>query len=92
MLELQQATHIGGDETAGYKVILDKEFTVKELIDEILLQNTWGTIYLDNGYKCEYKGKELLSTLSENDLSKKVIRVGASGGWGAMDYFIKESE
>lgn len=36
MIKFQQTARTGGDETAPYDVILDREYTVRELIDYIL--------------------------------------------------------
>ena len=93
MLKFIKVTPTGGDETAGYDVILDKDYTVQTLIDEILLnKNEWGKISIDGYDSCEYKKGELLSQLGNNTLTKSVDKVTASGGWSRMDYFVTISK
>ena len=92
MFKLNRITPIGGDETAGYDVILDREYTVKELLDTVVnIKGEWGYFSVKNGSSCEYKWGELLSSLKEDDLNKKVLKVGASGGWSRMDYYVTVS-
>jgi len=89
MFKLNRVTQIGSDETAGYDVILDKEYTVKELLDTVVsIKSEWGYFVVKNGSGCEYKWGELLSNLKEKDLNKKVVKVSASGGWSRMDYYV----
>jgi len=89
MFKLNRVTPIAGDETAGYDVILDKEYSVKELLETVVnIKGEWGYFSVINGSRCEYKWGELLSSLKEDDLNKKVLKVGASGGWSRMDYYV----
>lgn len=99
MFKLIQTGREGGDCTAPYDVELDKEYTVREFITEVLINrpNEWGDIYYCEGVKirlvddphCEYRYGILLTTLPEEILDKKVIYVTAHGGWSSMDYFIR---
>ncbi len=89
MFKLNRVTQIGGDETAGYEVILDKEYNVKELLDTVVgIKNEWGYFSIKNGSSCEYKWGQLLSNLNEQDFDKKVLKVSSSGGWSRMDYYV----
>jgi len=89
MFKLNRVTRIFGDETAGYEVILDKKYTVKELLDTVLgIKSEWGSFSIKNGNCCEYEGGKLLSNLSEEDLNKEVVKVDASGGWSMMNYYV----
>jgi hypothetical protein len=73
-----------------FQVILDKEYTVKELLDIVLtIKDEWGTFSITGFSYCEYKYGKLLTNLDEEDLNKKVINVSASGGLSRMDYYIK---
>ena len=90
MIELKQVTQVGGDETAGYKVILSKEYTVKSFIEAVIAKNReWGEFQLMNGIIIEYDRNGLKSKISDQDSNKIVLEVFAGGGWGRMDYFIK---
>lgn len=88
---------IGGpyeDATSLYEVTLTKNYTVSELIDEILTKKEWGYI----GIYCkgeifgkpvgEYRQDKMIHKLPENIMNKKVINVKASGGWSRMDYML----
>lgn len=87
-----------GDCTASYDVLLDKEYTVQELIDEILTQkDEWGIIGIGNEwthfaqnceYCCKYDHGKLLSFLPARLLDKPINKVEADGGWSLMNYCI----
>lgn len=89
-----------GDCTAPYKVILDREYTVKEFISEVLLiKGEWGYIGIkskDNPWlgdpHCEYRYGKLLVNLPDDAMEKKVVSVKADGGWSRMDYLITVEE
>lgn len=90
MIKLRQDTPTGGDCTAGYEVVFDKEYTVKEFIDYILTRNEWGCIRIKYSRKdCEYKRNELLGSLPQEYLDKKIKSARACGGWSNMDYSIE---
>lgn len=42
MIKYRRTDKIGGDETAPYDVIFDREYTVREFIEYILTRNEWG--------------------------------------------------
>ena len=89
MLKFKRITEIRSDETAGYQVFLNKNYTVQELLNEINDGENWGCLQVINGSSCEYRHGELLSNLSDFDLDKKVKKVIASGGWSNMNYYVE---
>lgn len=90
MFKLNRFTSIGGDETAGYDVILDKEYSVSDFIKTVVdIKSEWGYISIKNNGCCEYKWGVLLSNLDIKLLDKKIKKVSASGGWSRMDYNIE---
>lgn len=93
MIKFNKVTRTFGDETAGYEVVLDKEYTVLELFNEIVSRNRdWGKIRIKNGSCAEYKWGKIISYLDNNDLNKKVLKVTSHGGWSMMDYLIYTAE
>lgn len=90
MFKLNRVTCIGGDETAGYDVILDKEYSVSDFIKTVVgIKSEWGYISVKNNGRCEYKWGDFLSNLDIKLLDKKIKKVSASGGWSRMDYEIE---
>lgn len=98
MIKLKQNTPTGGDCTAGYAVTLDKEYTVRELINEVLTRKEWGYIGIHNDGQawfergtpnCKYKQDKLLTDMPPEVLNMKIKSVTARGGWSRMDYVIK---
>lgn len=98
MIKLTQNTPTGGDCTAGYVVTLDKEYTVEELIKEVLTRNQWGYIGIYNEGQalfergtpnCEYRQDRLVTEMQKEVLPMKIKSVMASGGWSRMDYVIR---
>ena len=96
MMTFVQISETFGDCTAVYDVFLDREYTVRELIDEILTRHEWGEIGILQGTKrnlfgdphCEYKDSKLLSTLPDEYLNRKIDKISANGGWGCMSYLL----
>ena len=92
MITLTQVTPTGGDCTAGYRVDLDKEYTVSEFIEEVLqrFSNEWGYFCIKNLFtRIEYRSGKLIENMIEgNVLSAKIVSVTANGGWSSMDYNI----
>lgn len=96
MFKFSQSGPISGDCTAPYEVSLDKEYTVRTFINEVLTrENEWGYIGIENGYAifgdpfCEYRHGKLASKMNEEILDKPVLSVSASGGYTRMDYLLK---
>lgn len=92
MFSLTQITPTFGDCTAGYRVDLDKEYTVSEFINEVLKKepNEWGYFKIKNTReKVEYRHGEILNNNFDNEiLSARIISISAHGGWSNMDYLI----
>ena len=96
MFHLQQNGPSSRDCTAPYKVILDKEYTVKEFISDVLSINPreWGYIgikkrgHIFGSPYCEYRYGNLKYNLPEEIQDKKILSVESSGGWSRMDYLI----
>lgn len=89
MIKLKQITRTFGDETAGYSVTLDKEYTVSELFNEILSKKSdWGYFTVKGSISSEYRWGNIISNIKQEDSEKKVLSVSASGGWSRMDYVI----
>jgi len=87
MIKLKQNTKIYGDSTSGYLVILDKEYTINNFINEILTRKEWGYFFInDNKYK--YQNDKLINVIEKEILSTKIKNISASGGWSRMDYII----
>lgn len=99
MFELKQIRPEGGDCTAPYDVILDREYTVREFVEAVLTNRPkeWGTIYYCmKDTPCsitdpcsEYERGYLECNLPDDILDKKIVYVTARGGWSMMNYFIR---
>lgn len=99
MFTLTQRTQIFGDCTAGYRVDLDKEYTLQEFIDAILTnkKDDWGEIKIAKR-NCawylyphiDYRYGDVIShpNIPEEAFGYKVKSATARGGWSVMDYFI----
>ncbi len=79
----------GSDATAPYDVILDRPYTVKDLVCEILTKHEWGEIRLP-GYTFKYRGSSC-DAMPPDLLQMQIREVKASGGYGDMNYYIKTS-
>lgn len=97
MFKLYQSTPLAGDCTCGYRIELDKEYTVGEFIDIVLSEKDreFGYIGIYNSSSifgspsCQYSRGELTTdNLTEDILNTTIKSVSASGGWGRMDYLI----
>ena len=92
MFTLTQATPTGGDCTAGYDVKFSNEYTVRELIEEVLKTHPgeWGYFQLKNvGVRTEYRyGRLVKQKFADVLLDSKIVKAYASGGWSRMDYYL----
>lgn len=59
MIKYRRTDKIGGDETAPYDVIFDREYTVREFIEYILTRNEWGNIRFIGGSSYGYRQDQL---------------------------------
>ena len=96
MFVLAQCGPTRGDCTAPYRVHLDKEYTVTELVDAIITNNPeeWGNIKLGNILGktiCSYRWGKITVPIAEQYKDQKIITISADGGWSAMDYIITVS-
>jgi hypothetical protein len=95
-MDFTQTSRVRGDETASYAVSNYKAKTVREFVDEVILnEREWGYIkVVVKGVswlsypECEYRWGKLLSTLPAQYLDKEITNVEGDGGWSRMDYYI----
>ncbi len=104
-LKFKKTHSTGSDETAPYDVILDRECTVREFIDAVLLRNEWGKIEIRNSFRCvkfnsgmkvpitpciEYCKNDVTSTnMTDDDMACVINKIRASGGWSNMNYYLE---
>lgn len=89
MFELIKNSPTGGDETSGYDVALNGEYTVGDLLSEVVSNvSEWGMFTVRKGGECEYRWGELIGVISHEVLSRKIRKVSARGGWSNMDYYV----
>lgn len=99
MFTLTQYTQTFGDCTAGYRVCLDKEYTLQEFVDAILTnkKDEWGEIKIAKRNcpwydypSIDYRNGNITNTpnIPEEVFGYKVKSATAHGGWSAMDYIV----
>ncbi len=95
MFKMRATAFPGGDCTAPYAVMLDKEYTVEEFVNAVLTNKAeWGYIGIEHkgatfgAPNCEYKYGHLLNELPQEVLCEKVVSARAHGGWTRMDYYL----
>lgn len=88
--------HSNGDATSEYELILEEDYTLKELIFIILEREEWGYINLvvNRGVRrsYEYEGDKMLTKIDDTTLSRVISKDKkhkASGGWTRMDYYFE---
>lgn len=84
-------TPMGSDCTQAFRVELDGEYTVGDLIDHVLTirKNEWG--YVNVGYYIiEYKYGKIVDgeDIVPNVKDVKIGKLIATGGWSRMDYLV----
>lgn len=89
MIKFKRTASTGGDETAPYDVIFDRQYTVREFIDYVLTRREWGYISFQGGPYCEYRGYRLLSAIPDEYMGAGIESVKVAGGWSRMDYRIE---
>lgn len=81
----------GSDCTASYDVVLDKKYTVADLVEEILTRsyrfNEWGKIKVSYLFTLQYRYGKTSDDIPP-EYAKRIVHtpVKASGGWCQMDY------
>lgn len=92
MFGLIQDTPTGSDCTAGYKVQLKNQYTVKEFIEEVLKKHPgeWGDIELKNlGARTKYRyGTLVKQNFADQLLDSRIVKAYAVGGYSNMDYIL----
>lgn len=93
-ISFKQLRPARGDACAPYEVLLNRESTLRDLVDYIIQNDReWGyvTIYgMVDDQKLEYRyGKILKNEFTENELNSVLLSVGSCGGWSRMDYVVK---
>lgn len=97
MFKLTQSGPERGDCSAPYVITLNKSYTVREFIDEVLANRTdeWGTIGIRDNIpwskgtpQCEYRKGRLITNMPDEVMDKKIQNITADGGWSNMDYLI----
>ena len=88
--------HSNGDATSEYELILEEDYTLKELIFIILEREEWGYINLvvNRGVRrsYEYEGDKMLTKIDDTTLSRVISKDRkhkVSGGWTRMDYYFE---
>ena len=94
-----------GDETCNYELVLYKEMTVREFVEQVLSdEREWGTIHIYDpkgktpwarrygGPKCEYRRGRLVSVFPDEILDKVIVSGKSNGGWSLMDYDLTLAE
>ena len=86
-----------GDSTYNYNVVTDKLYTVKEFINEILMnKKEWGYVRIGKNFAgkkvCEYRHGSIVFLDESVDMGKTIKSGWANGGWSAMDYFLEVEE
>lgn len=94
MLKFIQTHSMGGDCTAPYDVELDRPYTVREFINEILAASPheWGEIRVVGCFSIKYRYGKIEDIIPARYADLSVSEVKASGGYSAMNYRIKLSE
>ena len=90
-------TSDNGDATSNYKIRVKREFTVRELVKDVLNNKTeWGSIYAGERFYdpfIEYShGKLVTKNFSEDILNRIVVGGWMNGGWSAMNYHLELKE
>lgn len=94
MIKLEQCTRVGGDETAGYSISMDKKYTVSEFISDVVDGNNWGYIEIKSktqGYlRIDYDREDgIKQGIPPKFMGLFVLSAMASGGWYNMNYYLE---
>lgn len=99
MIKFKSVSKMYSDGITYYEVELDKQYTVKLIIEEITNRdkNGFGNIgicdkkqsWFENGNPViEYDRNGLKSEFTEEIMNATIKSITANGGWGRMDYKI----
>lgn len=89
LFDLRASGPTAGDCTTSYDVVLNKECTVREFIDEVLKKGEWGYVRISDGSNIEYKNDKITyGGFGPNILDSKINKATAHGGWTRMDYVL----
>lgn len=94
MIDIKATGPMGGDATYPYRALMDKPYTVREFVEEIVShKHNWGVIrYTTNTADrfgeslCDYKWGELIGEVDESIASRQVTEACGSGGWSRYDF------
>lgn len=89
-ISFKQLRPAGGDCCAPYEVLLNRECTLRELVDCIIKnEREWGYVMFGDR-KAEYRyGRILSNEFSESELESTIATVRSNGGWSCMDYVVR---
>lgn len=101
MFKIKMAESERSNCTTMYRIVLDREYDVKDFIEAVLSnrKNDWGYIGIKSNLNTifgdpniEYKDGKIIridsKSNSEIPFEAKVISVIANGGWSRMDYIL----
>ena len=95
MIRIKATGSMGGDATYPYDVIMDRPYTVKEFVDEVVAEKgNWGRIDVSDSpdkwrkdVLCWYRhGKLDERGMTEGYEDKLVKSAHGSGGWSRYDF------
>ena len=90
-----------GDCTSDYILDLELTCTVRQLVEEILEREEWGSITIfklnitgiRDQISCEYKHDKIIEgSIPEEIMDKVIYDCRANGGWSLMNYVIRTVE
>ena len=95
MIRIKAMGSMGGDATYPYKAIMDRPYTVREFVDEVIAKkDNWGRI--DVSDSPDNRRKEVLCWYQYGKLGERGMREGyddklvksahGSGGWSRYDF------
>ena len=90
MFRLYQVGPTRSDEISPFKVIFDKEYTLKEFVENVLQnEREWGYFHFGD-VVIEYRyGKLMLCDIPKEYEDKIISSAECDGGWSRMDYYLK---
>lgn len=94
VIKLKATGHMGGDATYPYDAIMDKPYTVREFVDEVVSENrNWGVIRYTTStanrfgeYVCDYRYGDVIGEIDDGIANRRVTDAWGSGGWSRYDF------